>query len=68
MLLCSTLLQYKFAVIVMGKLEYISDDDQDLKVNISQFLPHSLSGMYCTDITQCIFSLMYLHVLLKKNI
>ena len=37
-------LQYKFAVIVMGKLEYISDDDQDLKVNISQFLPHSLSG------------------------
>lgn len=36
--------KYKFAVIVMGKLEYISDDDQDLKVNISQFLPHSLSG------------------------
>ena len=39
-------LQYKFAVIVMGKMEYISDDDQELKVNISQFLPHSLSGTF----------------------
>lgn len=36
--------KYKFAVIVMGKLEYISDDDQNLKVDLSQFLPHSLSG------------------------
>jgi len=36
--------QYKFAVIVMGNVDYISDEDQDLKVNISQFLPHSHAG------------------------
>ena len=47
------MLQYKFAVIVMGKLEYISDDDQELKVNISQFLPHSLSGMYVLICYDC---------------
>ncbi|WAQ97600.1 UBP7-like protein [Mya arenaria] len=36
--------KYKFAVIVMGKVEYISDEDQDLKVNISQFFPHLHAG------------------------
>ncbi|KAH3867833.1 hypothetical protein DPMN_030970 [Dreissena polymorpha] len=36
--------KYKFAVIVMGKVDYISDEDQDLKVNINQFLPHSVTG------------------------
>jgi len=28
----------------MGNVDYISDEDQDLKVNISQFLPHSHAG------------------------
>jgi len=44
--------KYKFAVIVMGKLEYISDEDQDLKVNITQFLPHSLSGKESWSLTK----------------
>ena len=34
----------------MGKMEYISDDDQELKVNISQFLPHSLSGTFISQL------------------
>lgn len=35
-------LQYKFAVVVMGRQEYISEDEE--KVNLSQFIPHSLPG------------------------
>ncbi|XP_053388715.1 ubiquitin carboxyl-terminal hydrolase 7-like [Mercenaria mercenaria] len=36
--------KYKFAVIVMGKVEYISDEEHDQNVNISQFIPHTVSG------------------------
>ncbi|XP_071107818.1 ubiquitin carboxyl-terminal hydrolase 7-like [Haliotis cracherodii] len=34
--------KYKFAVVVMGRQEYISEDEE--KVNLSQFIPHSLPG------------------------
>ncbi|KAK0051801.1 ubiquitin carboxyl-terminal hydrolase 7 [Biomphalaria pfeifferi] len=38
--------KYKFAIIVMGRLEYISEDSQDIKVDLKKFIPHAVqSGM-----------------------
>lgn len=36
--------KYKFAVVVMGRVEYISDEEQDIKVDLSVFKPHAIQG------------------------
>ncbi|XP_021358377.1 ubiquitin carboxyl-terminal hydrolase 7-like isoform X1 [Mizuhopecten yessoensis] len=36
--------KYKFAVVVMGRVEYISDDDQDMRVDLTVFKPHAIQG------------------------
>jgi len=38
--------KYKFAIIVMGRLEYIPEDSQDIRVDIKKFVPHPVqTGM-----------------------
>ncbi|KAK3090560.1 hypothetical protein FSP39_012693 [Pinctada imbricata] len=37
--------KYKFAVIVMGRSDYISDEDGDVRVDLSIFKPHSIQGV-----------------------
>ena len=36
--------QYKFALVVMGRLEYITEDDKP--ISISHFMPQHLHGQY----------------------
>ncbi|ESO84027.1 hypothetical protein LOTGIDRAFT_184079 [Lottia gigantea] len=36
--------KYKFAIVMLGKQDYIPDDDQDLRVTLSQFRPHTMPG------------------------
>ncbi|KAL5018785.1 hypothetical protein ScPMuIL_004507 [Solemya velum] len=36
--------KYRFAVIVMGKVEYIGEEDPNFAVNISSFQPHTVQG------------------------
>lgn len=37
--------KYKFAVVIMGRQDYIPDDgDSDFQLNLSKFLPHQISG------------------------
>lgn len=38
--------QYRFAVIVMGKVEYIGEEDPNFPVNISVFKPHTVQGTF----------------------
>ncbi|CAL1543671.1 unnamed protein product [Lymnaea stagnalis] len=35
--------KYKFAIIVMGRLEYVSEDSADVRVDLKKFLPHAIS-------------------------
>lgn len=37
-------LQYKFAVVVMGRVEHISDEDQNIRVDLDIFKPHAIQG------------------------
>jgi len=34
--------KFKFAIIVMGRLEYISEESSELKVDIKKFVPHAV--------------------------
>ena len=34
--------KYKFAIIVMGRLEYIPEETQDVRVDLKKFLPHAV--------------------------
>ncbi|CAG2239267.1 UBP15 [Mytilus edulis] len=36
--------KYKFAIVVMGKVEYISDEENDVQVDLSLFKPHPMQG------------------------
>lgn len=38
--------KYKFAIIIMGRLEYISEDSPDIRVDLKKFVPHPVqTGM-----------------------
>lgn len=53
-------LQYKFAVVVMGRVEHISDEDQNIRVDLDIFKPHAIQGTNMTDLSmQFIFSDYY---------
>lgn len=53
----SSFLQYKFAVVVMGRVEHISDEDQNIRVDLDIFKPHAIQGTNVTDLqVQIIFS------------
>lgn len=36
--------KYKFAVVVMGRVEHISDEDQNIRVDLDIFKPHAIQG------------------------
>lgn len=36
--------KYKFAVVVMGRVEYISEEDNDIRVDLNVFRPHTIQG------------------------
>ncbi|XP_050394501.1 ubiquitin carboxyl-terminal hydrolase 7 isoform X1 [Patella vulgata] len=36
--------KYKFAIVMLGKQDYLPEDESDLRVNLSQFKPHTMPG------------------------